>query len=485
MSDSPRPQILVVDDEPASRDALCELLRTVGYAPLTAKDGVEALARLTRATVPLVIADLKMPRMDGLALLREIERRALPTAVIVLTGRGSIETAVEAMRHGAYDYLTKPVDPQRLLLLIPKVLEAQRMRRALHTIQTSPAPPDARLKRLVGTSAATREVFELIERVAASRANVLIIGASGTGKELVAHAIHELSARAAQPYVSVNSAALPPDLLENELFGHERGAFTGAIIRKQGCFELAHQGTLFLDEVAHITLTTQAKLLRVLEGHPYRRLGGTQEITVDVRVIAATNRDVSRMLDEGRFRQDLYFRLSTVEIHLPPLRERGEDLALLVRTFLADFGRAYGKPVTRIAPAAMDRLLRHPWPGNVRELRNAIEHAVILAAGDTIGLEELPASLREPGRGAGRSEGMYLCSIEEMERRLIAEALARFPTRTRAAEALGVSLRTLYNKIHRYGLVSREPRAEAAALPAGDPEPVGAARRVDSLPRSA
>jgi DNA-binding NtrC family response regulator len=484
MSDA-RPQILVVDDEPASRDALCELLRTEGYAPSTAKDGLDALSRLTRGSVALVIADLKMPRMDGLDLLREIERRGLPSAVVVLTGRGSIETAVEAMRLGAYDYLTKPVDPQRLLLLIPKALESQRTRSALRAFRAPAAGPESRVKRMVGDSPVMQEVFDLTERVARSKANVLIVGESGTGKELVARGIHELSPRAAQAYISVNSAALPPDLLENELFGHERGAFTGAVIRKQGCFELAHQGTLFLDEVADMSLATQAKLLRVLEGHPYRRLGGTQELTVDVRVIAATNRNIERMLADGLFRQDLYFRLSTVEIHLPPLRARGEDVPLLVRAFLAEFNRAYGKPVTKVAPAVMDRLLRHPWPGNVRELRNAVEHAVILASGDTIVLEDLPAAVREPGRPAGRSEGLYLCSIEEMERRLIAEALARFPTRTRAAEALGVSLRTLYNKIHRYGLAGRDPRPEPATSPTAPLELLSERRGVDSLPRSA
>jgi DNA-binding NtrC family response regulator len=484
MSDARTP-VLIVDDEPASRDALCELLRTEGYAPSTARDGLEALARLARESVALVIADLKMPRMDGLELLREIERRGLPSAVVLLTGRGSIETAVEAMRLGAYDYLTKPVDPQRLLLLIPKVLEAQRTRSALRAFRAPASEPESRVRRMVGVSQAIQEVFDLTERVARSKANVLVVGESGTGKELVARGIHELSPRASQAYISVNSAALPPDLLENELFGHERGAFTGAVIRKQGCFELAHQGTLFLDEVADMSLATQAKLLRVLEGHPYRRLGGTQELAVDVRVIAATNRDIDRMLAEGLFRQDLYFRLSTVEIHLPPLRERGEDVPLLVRAFLAEFGRAYGKPVTKVAPAVMDRMLRHPWPGNVRELRNAVEHAVILASGDTIMLEDLPAGVREPSRSAGRTEGLYLCSIEEMERRLIAEALVRFPTRTRAAEALGVSLRTLYNKIHRYGLAGRDPRPEPAAPAVPPLELVAGRRGVDSLSRSA
>jgi len=246
---------------------------------------------------------------------------------------------------------------------------------------------------MVGASTAMREVFDVIRRVAPLKAHVLIVGESGTGKELVARAIHELSARSAHPYVSVNSADLPPDLLENELFGHERGAFTGAGTRKGGCFELAHQGTLFLEEVAHIPLATQAKLVRVLEGQPYRRRGGTQEIRADTRVIAATNQDMNRMLGDGRFRRDLYFRLSTVEIPLPALRDRGEDLTLLVRAFLTDFNHVYGKSVRKVSPAAMDRLLRHRWPGNVRELRNAIEHAVILAAGDTVTLEDLPMSV--------------------------------------------------------------------------------------------
>ena len=297
--------------------------------------------------------------------------------------------------------------------------------------------------------------------------------------------MHGLSPRSAHAFVSVNSAALPPDLLENELFGHERGAFTGAAIRKEGCFELAHQGTLFLDEVADMSLATQAKLLRVLEGHPYRRLGGTREITVDVRVVAATNRGIDRVLEEGRLRQDLYLRLSTVEIHLPPLRERGEDFALLVRAFLSESSRANGKPVSRIGPAAMDRLLRYPWPGTVRQLRNAIEHAVILSTGDTISVEDLPLGVREPGRAAGGSDGIYLHTIDEMERRLIAVALARFPTRTQAAEALGVSPRTLYNKIRRYALLARDGRADVTPPPSSETDVVREARRLDSLFRLA
>jgi DNA-binding NtrC family response regulator len=473
-----RRKILIVDDEATSREALCELLKSEDYSPVAAEDGMAALTLLQASPIPLVIADLKMPRLSGLELVETIEARKLPTSVVLLTGHGSVETAVEAMKRGAYDYLMKPVDPQRLLLLIPKALEAQRTREALHTLRTPSDGSATRLKRMVGSSAAMREVFSFVEAVAPSNANVLILGESGTGKELVARAIHDLSPRASHRYVSVNSAALPPDLLENELFGHERGAFTGAVIRKEGCFELAHKGTLFLDEVADTSLATQAKLLRVLEGHSYRRLGGTSDITVDVRVISATNQNVDRMIDEGSVRSDLYFRLSPVVVHLPPLRDRVEDIPLLVREFLAEFNGKNVKQVEEVAPAAMELLMRYPWPGNVRELRNAIEHAVILMTGGTILPEHLPLNLREPRRLQGRG-GLYLMSLDEMERRLIQEALARFPTKTRAAEVLGISLRTLYNKLHRYGLNGTDPRAAMG----GDGflgEPLGAPRGVES-----
>ncbi|MGH7264369.1 MAG: sigma-54-dependent transcriptional regulator, partial [Candidatus Rokuibacteriota bacterium] len=454
-----RRKILIVDDEPTSRESLCELLKTEGYFPVAAEDGLEALNLLQASPIPLVISDLRMPRLGGLELVEAVEARRLATAVVLLTGHGTVETAVAAMKRGAYDYLTKPVDPQRLLMMIPKALEAQRTREALHTLRAPADGTPARLKRMIGTSAAMKEVFGFVEAVAGSNANVLILGESGTGKELVARAIHELSPRATHRYVSVNSAALPPDLLENELFGHERGAFTGAIIRKEGCFELAHRGTLFLDEVADTSLATQAKLLRVLEGHPYRRLGGTQEIAVDVRVISATNQNIDKMLDEALIRSDLYFRLSPVVVHLPPLRERVEDIPLLVREFLAEASSKNEKSVDEVSPAAMETIMRYPWPGNVRELRNAIEHAVILSPGGPVVPEHLPLNLREPRRSQARG-GIYLMSLDEMERRLIQEALARFPTKTRAAEVLGISLRTLYNKLHRYGLAN-------GAAPAG------------------
>jgi DNA-binding NtrC family response regulator len=486
-----RRKILIADDEATSRESLCELLKSEGYLPIAAEDGQAALSHLQGGSVPLLIADLKMPRLGGLELVEAIETRRLPTEVILLTGHGSVETAVAAMKRGAYDYLLKPVDPQRLLLLIPKALEAQRTREALQTLRAPSDGTSTRLKRMVGTSAAMKEVFAFVEAVAPSNANVLILGESGTGKELVARAIHDLSPRSTYRHVAVNCAALPPDLLENELFGHERGAFTGAIIRKEGCFELAHKGTLFLDEVADMSLATQAKLLRVLEGHPYRRLGGTQEITVDVRVISATNQNVDRMLEEGSVRSDLYFRLSPVVVHLPPLRDRVEDIPLLVREFLAEANGKNSKQVEEVASAAMETLMRYPWPGNVRELRNAIEHSVIMTPGGTILPEHLPLNLREPRRGQGRAGGLYLCSLDEMERKLIQEALARFPTKTRAAEVLGISLRTLYNKLHRYGLngVGGRPAGES---PAGetwsghgrDSESAGPPRRLERPSRS-
>jgi two-component system response regulator HydG len=472
-----RRKILIADDDSTSRESLGEFLESEGYVAIPTTDGLEALSHLQATPIPLVIADLKMPRLGGLELVEAIEARRIPTSVVVLTGHGSVETAVEAMKRGAYDYLTKPVDPQRLLLMIPRALEAQRTREALQAFRAPSEATAIRLKRMVGVSKAMKEVFSFVEAVADSNANVLILGESGTGKELVARAIHELSARAAQRYVTVNCAALPPDLLENELFGHERGAFTGAIIRKEGCFELAHKGTLFLDEVADTSLATQAKLLRVLEGHPYRRLGGTQEITVDVRVISATNQNVDRMIEEGAIRSDLYFRLSPVVITLPPLRDRVEDIPLLVREFLAELTAKNVKQVEEVSPGAMEMLMRYPWPGNVRELRNAIEHSVILTPGGTILPEHLPLNLREPRRPTGRG-GLYLCSLDEMERRFIQEALARFPTKTRAAEVLGISLRTLYNKLHRYGLANGEARGSNGDDAPAEPW-LGSARSVE------
>jgi DNA-binding NtrC family response regulator len=442
-------KVVVADDQVLSRDSLCELLASEGYTPIPAVDGVAALTYVEANQVSLVITDQEMPRLGGLELLAAIEARRLPTSVVLLTGHASLDTAVRAMKAGAYDYLVKPVDPRRLLLMIPEAMEAQRARQP---VRAKPDGPGSRLDGMTGVSPGMKEVFAFVHAVAQSDASVLILGESGTGKERVARAIHDLGRRAAHPYVSVNGAALPAGLLESELFGHERGAFTGAVIRKAGCFELAHQGTLFLDEVADVSLATQAKLLRVLEGHPYRRVGGTQDVTVDVRVISATNQNVDRLIEEGLFRSDLYFRLSPVVVRLPPLRERVEDIPLLVREFLAESNTRNVRSVEEVSPGAMDTLMRYPWPGNVREVRNAIEHAVILAPGSTIQAEHLPRGVREAGRGPASGRGWHFDSLDVMERELIGAVLARFPAKTRAAQVLGISVRTLYNKLKRYSL---------------------------------
>jgi len=447
-----RRDVLIVDDEDASREALSELLRSEGYAPSTARDGAAALDRLQSFPFPLLISELETPRLGALDLLHAIEQRHLPTALVVLTRHASIESAVSAIRHGAHDYLTKPVDPQQLLQVVPRAFETFARNGAQRT--RSVARGNDPTSRIIGESAAMKEVFSLIRMVAPTDANVLILGETGTGKELVASAIHELSPRADRRYVSLNSAALPQDILESELFGHEKGAFTGAVARKGGCFELADGGTLFLDEVGEMSPATQAKLLRVLEGHSYRRVGGTQEIQTTVRVIAATNRDVSNMIHDGPLRPDLYFRLSTVVIKLPALRERLDDIPLLARAFLKELSVRNGKTLEDISPQAMQLLVNYPWPGNVREFRNAMEHAVIVARGATLQPADFPISIRTPWRPVERAAAVQLCTIDEMERRLIEEAVERFPTRTQAAAALGISLRTLYNKLQRYSLAA-------------------------------
>jgi DNA-binding NtrC family response regulator len=472
-----RRHVLIVDDEQPSREALCELLRTEGYAPSTAADGAAALERLQAAPVPLLISELTTPRLGALDLLRAIEQRRLPTALVVLTRHGSIESAVTAIRHGARDYLTKPVDPQQLLQVVPKAFGFS-TRGGVPRARAAASGKDPS-RTIIGESPAMQEVFSLIRTIAPSDANVLILGETGTGKELVARAIHELSPRAERRYVSLNSAALPQDLLESELFGHERGAFTGAVNRQEGCFELADGGTLFLDEVGEMSPATQAKLLRVLEGHSYRRVGGSQEIQTTVRVIAATNRDISHMIQDGPLRRDLYFRLSTVVIKLPALRERAGDIPLLARAFLDEFNAKNGKAVEDISPTAMELLVRYPWPGNVREQRNAIEHAVIVAQGSTLQPEDLPISVRTPWRpDRPPSAPATFCTIDEMERRLIEEAVERFPTRTQAAAVLGISLRTLYNKLQRYSLMAR------TAGPAGFPPSHGLGREPIAFPES-
>jgi len=430
------------------------LLRNAGYEVEEAADGQEALEKASTFLPAVVITDLVMPRLDGLALLSALQE-ALPWAsVIILTGHGSIETAVTAMKQGAYDYLSKPVDVPRLRLLVEKALErgatareVATLRRQLRAVWGSGS--------LIGASQAMQEVYRLIDLAAPTTAPVLIVGESGTGKELVARRLHELSPRSPGPFVAVNCSAIPETLLESEIFGHERGAFTGALERRAGCFELAHGGTLLLDEVAEMAPGTQAKFLRILQDGTVRRLGGKTELQVDVRVIAATNRDPAEAIRDGKLREDLYYRLNVVTIAITPLRTRRDDIPLLVEAFIQEFNVKYNKQVRSVDEATLRWLVERPWPGNVRELRNAVERAIIVCEGDLIGVQHLPAAAAAspPSREAGGDTVTLSVgtTVDEAERQLIVRTLASVGNnKARAAEVLGISLKTLHNKLHRY-----------------------------------
>jgi len=457
-------KILVVDDETAARRGLASLLSGWGYEVDEAADGQEALEKAVAGLPSVVVTDLVMPRLDGHALLRALHEEVPFAAVILLTGQGSIETAVAAMKDGAYDYLTKPVDLARLKLLIPKAAsssEANRevalLRRQLRQVMGMGC--------LVGTGPAMQELYRMIEMAAPTPAPILITGESGTGKELVARTIHELSPRARAPFVAVNCAAIPDTLLESEIFGHEKGAFTGALERRAGCFELAHQGTLFLDEIAEMSPAMQAKFLRILESGAVRRLGGRTEVKMDVRVLAATNKDPQKALQDGTLREDLYYRLNVVSLALPPLRDHREDIPLLVDAFVAEFNAKYDKRIGGVDEAAQAALEAAPWRGNVRELRNTLERAVIVCGDQRIGLKHLIDLSARAGLDAAAApphdaravpaDAVAVpigTSIEEAEKLLILRTLAaQDNNKTRAAQVLGISLKTLHNKLKAYG----------------------------------
>ena len=446
-------RILVADDEAASRKGLKALLSNWGYEVEEASDGEEALQRAVAFLPAVVVADLVMPKLDGLGLLKAIQEELPFATVIILTGHGTIETAVDAMKHGAYDYATKPVDVPRLRILIQRALEKGEAVREVTLLRR-------RLKKvwgfgkLVGKSKAMQEVYRLIDLAAPTSAPVLISGESGTGKELVAHILHELSPRGQRAFVAVNCSAIPESLLESEIFGHERGAFTGAMERRVGCFELANEGTIFLDEIAEMSTATQAKFLRILEDGTVRRLGGKQEIKIDVRVLAATNKDPSKAIKDGALREDLYYRLNVFTLPLPALRERGEDIPLLIQAFVEELNVKYEKRIKSVDEAALQALLRHPWPGNVRELRNTIERAMIVCETDLIASRHLPPSITSEIKDDGPDSITVPLgiSLEEAERDLIRRTLASVNNnKTKAAEILGISLKTLHNKLHRYG----------------------------------
>jgi DNA-binding NtrC family response regulator len=443
-------RVLIVEDEPTTRLGLTELVSTWGFTTESAADGQEALQRITTFRPSIIISDLVMPRMGGLELLRALKDEGSGLTIVILTAQGTVETAVEAIKEGAYDYLTKPVEPQRLKILLDKVVERQDTLREVKVLRKQ-LREHGTFGKMIGNSAQMRRVYQTIEQAAPTQAAVLIWGESGTGKELVAQTIHQLSPRAQMPFVPINCAAIPETLLESEIFGHEKGAFTGASDRREGCFELADNGTLFLDEIAEMTPATQVKLLRVLQEQKFRRLGGRQEQTVDVRVIAATNVNPGEAVKSGKLREDLYYRLNVFAIELPPLRQRKDDLSLLMQSFLAEFNERNKKAVSAIDPAAMRILEQYNWPGNVREVRNIIERAVILASGDFIEPKHLPPLVTDSPDVVKPTVALEPgTTVEEAERRLILMTLEHTrDNKTRAAEILGISLKTLHNKLNR------------------------------------
>lgn len=438
--------VLVIDDEKAIVEALQAVLSAEGYQVETAHDGEEAWAKLEQRPYGLVIVDLKLPNVDGLEVVRRIREGGLGSEIIIITGEASVDSAVEAMRRGAYDYLTKPLETDRLKALVPKALEKYDVREQKAALERKVANL-TRYAELIGQSEEMKEVYKTIEAVAPTDASVLVYGESGTGKELVARALHTKSARAEGRFVAVNCAAFPKDILENELFGHEKGAFTGSLKEKAGCFELADGGTLFLDEVAEMGPDTQVKLLRAIETQQFRRLGGRDEIEVDIRVLAATNRDVHEALREGDFREDLYYRLSVVEIALPPLRDRGGDIELLAHEFLKEFGEEHGKQVDGFSEDAIRFFRAYEWPGNVRELKNAVERAVIMTGEGEITLTALrPRSADR--RGSTEVRIPIGASLEKAESQLILETFASTGgDRARTAAILGLDEEVLGDRL--------------------------------------
>ena len=451
-------RVLIVEDDAAARVGLEQLVKSWGFIAESAGDGEEALEKVTTFRPAIVISDLVMPRMDGLELLRALQQQGADATTLLLTAQGTVETAVEAMKAGAYDYLTKPIDIQRLKVLLDKIVERLETLREVKALRRQ-LREHGTFGPLIGNSPEMRKIYQVIEQAAPTNASVLITGESGTGKELVAQTLHQLSPRASFPFVAINCAAIPETLLESEIFGHEKGAFTGAADRRQGCFELADRGTLFLDEIGEMTPATQVKLLRVLQERTFRRVGGRTEQSVDVRVIAATNIDPVEAVQKGKLREDLFYRLNVFAFRLPPLRERKEDLALLIQSFINEFNSSNQKSIAGLDHLAMRMIEQYAWPGNVRELKNVIERATILAPGPFIEPKHLPAALAHepPVQQPPQVALAPGTTVEEAERRLIQMTLEHTrDNKTRAAEILGISLKTLHNKLNKLRLRPRK-----------------------------
>jgi DNA-binding NtrC family response regulator len=454
-------KVLIAEDEPNALMGLAELISGWGYRTETARDGIEAWNKILAWDPSIVVTDLKMPNLDGIGLLTRLseQHNGLNSnlAVVVLTAMGSIQLAVEAMKLGAYDFLQKPVDATRLRTILGNATRQRETEIELEVARRRLRESGV-LGSLVGNSKVMREIFGLIEQIAPSNVHVLITGESGTGKELVARTLHDLSPRKTKPFVGVNCAAIPETLIESEIFGHEKGAFTGAAERRSGCFELAAGGSLLLDEIGEMPNGTQAKLLRVLEERKLRRLGGRNEQEIDVRVLAATNRDPNTAVAEGHLRADLYYRLNVFNIHMPPLRDHMEDLPLMAESILAQMNDKHNRRVSGVAQSMIDRMMGYGWPGNVRELRNTIERAVILCPdGAPLDVGHLAPGFAKQQPAAAHSSNQSMIpvhvgtTVDEAERLLIQRTLeATGQNKTRAAEILGVSLKTLHNKLKEY-----------------------------------
>ena len=447
--------ILIVDDEPVLQDVLKSLLEREGHSTLSARTGQEALDLLEREEIELVLLDLMLPDIHGMEVLKSARANDPEQVFVVITAFSSIESAIEAMRRGAFDYIPKPFKNDEVLLTIRKGLEQRRLRNENRALREE-LKQRFGFDNIIGKSKPMRQVYELIQLAAPAKSNILVLGESGTGKELVAKAIHHHSKRAKRSFVTVNSGSMPADLLESNLFGHVKGAFTGAISNKKGLFELADQGSIFFDEIGTIPLDTQAKLLRVIQEKEFMRLGGLDTFKVDARIIAATNADLEGAVQKGEFREDLYYRLNVITVKLPPLRQRSEDIPLLAQAFLERFSRENEKEISSIEPAALEILLDYHWPGNVRELENVIERAVVLSTGPALTVDLLPSSVREPSNGllpptSLPAQGISLKeAVGAYERQLIIRALqATGGVQKRAAEMLKVKPTTLHEMMKR------------------------------------
>ncbi len=451
-----RKKILIVDDEQSMREVLAILLEKEGHEVTSCEGGVAALKALQKAVFDMVITDLKMPDVGGIEVLRSAKSVNPDTVVLVITAFGTAESAVEAMKLGAYDYINKPFKVDDVRCIVKEALSSTDQYQNKLSAELSAHEKPA-LQKIIGQSPAMREVLELLPKIAVSEPNVMITGESGTGKELVAKAVHQLSPRSSAPFVTVNCGAIPENLLESELFGHIKGAFTNAVANKKGLFEIAGRGTLFLDEIGDLPLPLQVKLLRVLEDGAFRRVGDTEVIRVDVRIVSATNKDLKEALKEGTFREDLYYRLNVLPLKLPPLRNRGDDVAVLIRHFLGKF-----KPAKKISAEAMEILSRYPWYGNVRELENTMERLIVLSSGDTITEEHIPDEIRMPDSlplpQDIPAEGVNLDGIiEDIEKRYLTKALEKTKgVKTDAARLLNLSFRSFRHRLSKYDLGEKD-----------------------------